>query len=179
MVTTQATTTKPLTGIPAPTLEVQTLEGKVWKLSEQKPENYTIIFFYRGLHCPLCKAQLQDINGKIDDFAKLGVNVIAISGDTQERAKKSQEDWSITNVKIGYGIDPEVMRTWGLYISKGQFSNEPPLFGEPAVFMVRPDGILTYAVIGSHPFGRPPISELISGIDYILKNNYPVRGTEI
>lgn len=179
MTTIQATSTKLLTGKQAPALEVQTLKGQQWQLSEQKPQNYSLILFYRGLHCPFCKAQLQDLDQKLNDIAQLGMNAIAISGDSLERATKSQQEWNVQNVTIGYGLSAESMRRWGLYISKGAFENEPPLFNEPAIFLVRPDGNVQLAIINSTPFGRPHLNELLSGIDYILKNNYPVRGTEV
>lgn len=38
-------------------------------------------------------------------------------------------------------------RNWGLYLSKGAFANEPPLFAEPALFLVKPDSTLFHVAI--------------------------------
>jgi peroxiredoxin len=46
------------------------LRGRVWELSEQKPENFTLIVFYRGAHCPICRKQLQELLGTIDFVLK-------------------------------------------------------------------------------------------------------------
>lgn len=179
MIATQVSATKLLTGTAAPVLEVLTVEGKSWQLAAQKPENYTMIMFYRGEHCPLCQKQLRELDRKLSQFADLGIEVIAISGDTQERAQKSQEDWHLKNLLLGYGLGVEDMHRWGLYVSKGAYDNEPAQFNEPAIFFVKPDGTLGIAMISSTPFARPHCDDLLSGLDYILKNNYPIRGTEI
>ena len=38
---------------PVPALEVDTLDGP-WSLADQSSENFTMVVFYRGLHCPIC-----------------------------------------------------------------------------------------------------------------------------
>lgn len=174
--TAQTTSTKLLTGVTAPNLEIATLDGQVWRLSEQKPQNYTAIFFYRGLHCPLCEAQLAELDQKLEKFAGLGIEVIAISGDSQEKAQQSKNDWGLKNLTIGYGLSEEAMRRWGLYLSHGAFANEPKLFSEPAIFLIKPCGQIAFSLIGNTPFARPRLDDLIGGLDYILQNNYPIRG---
>jgi hypothetical protein len=39
---------------PAPRLEVEILGGRTWRLADQ--QGWTMIEFYRGLHCPGCQA---------------------------------------------------------------------------------------------------------------------------
>ena len=58
-------------------------------MEKQDPEKYTLIVFYRGLHCPVCKKQLESLKDKLDEFIDRGVNVIAISMDTEKRAEES------------------------------------------------------------------------------------------
>lgn len=175
---TETMTAKLMTGTQVPELEVKTLAGKLWKISEQKPQNLTMIVFYRGVFCPICHSYLAEIDRLLDDLKQLGVEVIALSGDSQESAQQSKDEWGIQNLTIGYEASLEFMRSWGLYISKGAFENEPSLFCEPGLFLVKPDGILFYAAVNSGPFGRPPISEMLSSIDFVLKKDYPIRGTE-
>lgn len=50
----------------APELEVQLVNDTTWKLSDQSPENFTLVLFYRGKHCPVCKSQLEDLERKLD-----------------------------------------------------------------------------------------------------------------
>ncbi len=166
---------------PVPGLEVPTLAGETWNLAERKPENFTMIVFYRGLHCPICSNYMRDLDRKIADFAAKGVEVIAISTDDGERARDTQNGWGLANTKIGYGISVEDARAWGLYISssRGKTSvgiEEPPLFNEPGVFLVRPDGNLYAALTGSMPFARPHFSEILKALDFIIEKDYPGRG---
>jgi peroxiredoxin len=178
MTTTETKTTKLLTGTHVPELEVKTLDGKLWKLSERKPQNLTMVVFYRGWFCPICRSYLAELERLLEDFTKLGVEAIAISGDSQAAAQKSIQEWGIQNLIIGYEASIDLFRRWGLYISKGAFEKEPPLFCEPGFFLVKPDGTLFYAAVNSAPFGRPSISDMLSAIEFILKKNYPVRGTD-
>lgn len=177
MINTQEIVSKKLlTGITAPNLEVTTLDGQKWQLAEQKPQNYTAIFFYRGLHCPLCKAQLVELDQQLEQFTDLGIEVIAISGDSLERAKQSKHDWKLKNLLVGYNLSEAAMRRWGLYLSHGAFENEPELFSEPAIFLIKPCGKIAFSLIGNTPFARPRLEDLIGGLNYTLQNDYPIRG---
>lgn len=159
-----------------PPLTVKTVDGGQWNIKERRPENFTFIFFYRGLHCPICGQYLKTIDQKMDELAELGIDAVAISSDTEERARKSQERWRIKNLTIGYGLSIEHAREWGLYVSKAIKDGEPTEFSEPGLFIVRPDGELYAASIQTMPFTRPDIDELISGFKYIIANGYPGRG---
>jgi len=53
---------------------------------------------------------------------------------------------------------------------------EPDLFGEPGLFLVRPDGTLYYAATSSMPFARPDLEDLIEAFDFVIGNDYPARG---
>lgn len=70
------------------------------------------------------------------------------------------------------------MQRWGIYISRGACDGEPSVFNEPAIFLIRPDGILHGAIVNSAPFSRPHVDDLLSSIKYILQHNYPIRGAE-
>ena len=59
-----------------PELEFETVDGDTWRLSDQKPKNFTMIVAYRGLHCPICKNYLRDLDRNKGEFEKRGVNVV-------------------------------------------------------------------------------------------------------
>lgn len=163
-------------GSQAPELAVETLEGETWRLSERNPENFTLIVFYRGLHCPICRKQLQELTKKLDHFLANGVEVIAISGDQRDRAERSRREWQLGELRIGYGQNVESMRDWGLFISRSIKEGEPDLFGEPGLFLIRPDGTVYSEAIQSMPFARPPLDDLLGAISFVVKNGYPPRG---
>lgn len=166
---------------PVPDLEVPTVGGGSWRLGDDKPENFTLVVFYRGLHCPICSNYLGDLEKKLGDFAERGVSVIAISTDEEERAKTAKQDWGLENLAIGYGLSLDKAREWGLYIStsRGMTSTgveEPALFSEPGLFLVRPDGTLYFGTVQTMPFARPNFREILGALDFVLKNDYPARG---
>ena len=167
-----------------PILEVSTVGGGRWQLSAQTPEHFTLIVFYRGFHCPVCAAYLGDLEKKLPEFEKRGVNVVTVSSDTRERAEKAKEAWSLENLTVGYGLDLQKAREWGLYIStsRGMASTgveEPALFSEPALYLVRPDGTLYFGSVQTMPFARPNFREVLSAIDFVLAKDYPARGEVI
>ena len=130
---------------PVPDLGVPTVDGDPWKLADQTPENFTMVVFYRGLHCPICSRYLGDLNSKADDFAKRGIEVIVLSSDDEERARQAKADWKLDKLTVGYGLGLDAAHDWGLYISSsiGKTSTgveEPARFSEPGLFLVRPDG---------------------------------------
>ena len=166
---------------PVPGLEVPTLDGETWKLAEAKPDNFTMIVFYRGFHCPICSNYMRDLDRKLGDFAARGVEVIGISTDDEDRTRQTREGWGLENLRLGYGMSIDKAREWGLYVSssRGKTSagvEEPPLFNEPGVFLVRPDGNLYAALVGSMPFARPHFSEVLKALQFIIEKDYPGRG---
>ena len=166
---------------PVPDLTVSTVGEGSWTLSNQTPENFSMIAFYRGLHCPICKKSLADLNRRAADFENAGVSVIAVSCDPLDRAETARTDWGLDNLEIGYGLSIESARKWGLYISSGRGVTsvgveETALFCEPGLFVVRPDGILYMTAVQSMPFARPMFAEVLSAIQFIVDNDYPARG---
>ncbi len=165
---------------PVPALEVETLDGP-WSLADQSPENFTMVVFYRGLHCPICTKYIGELDKLASDFADIGVSVLVLSTDTQERAAQARQDWQLSNLNIGYGVSVEQSRDWGLHrsASRGMTSigiEEPAEFNEPGIFIVRPDNTLYWAQISTMPFARPHFREIIGGLKFALEKDYPARG---
>ncbi|PHR18196.1 MAG: alkyl hydroperoxide reductase [Sphingopyxis sp.] len=162
---------------PIPDFTVRLIDGGQFQLSQRLGDNFTLLLFYRGAHCPICKMQVRELQRKLNDFAKRGVTVVAISMDNKARAQKSVDEWEIGELLLGYGLSEDTARQLDLYISSGRpGSEEPRIFSEPAMLLVKPDCSLYFASIQSMPFTRPPLDQLLQGIDYALEHNYPARG---
>ena len=164
-----------------PPLRVNLAGGGQFDLASVKPSNFTLVVFYRGLHCPICKTQIKDLESKLDDFEKRGVAVVAVSTDSKERAEQTRENWGLWRLRIGYGLSLAAARRWGLYVSSGHGKtsagvDEPALFSEPAIYLVRPDGTLYFGSVQTMPFARPHFSDILTAIDFVVKNKYPARG---
>lgn len=161
---------------PVPDLDVPLVDGGRFRLAEQCPGTFMLINFYRGHHCPICRTYLRELDQKLDDFATRGIDVVAISTDTAERAGASRREWQLERLPVGYGLSIADARRWGLFVSRAISDKEPQEFAEPGLFLVRPDRTLYAASIQTMPFARPHFADLLAAVDYISKNQYPPRG---
>lgn len=166
---------------PVPELSVATLGGDTWTLSGQTPENFTMVVFFRGYHCPICSKYLADLGRKLARFADHGVGVIAISSDDKARAEKTQAEWDLGALSLGYALPLDKAREWGLFIStsKGKTSigvEEPPLFIEPGLFLIRPDNTLYWSSVQTMPFARTSFAEVLGALEFVIAKDYPARG---
>lgn len=167
--------------LPVPDLSLPTVGGGSWSLAGQSPENFTMIVFYRGYHCPICANYIGDLDRKFAQFAEKGVTAVAVSSDSEERAAMAKDEWKVENVPLAYGLSLSEARKWGLFISssRGKTSTgveEPPLFSEPGLFLVKPDGTLYWSAVQTMPFARPHFAEILGAVDKVLSMNYPARG---
>jgi len=164
-------------GTKAPELSIKTTDSETWDLQKTNPDKLSLVVFYRGMHCPVCKDYLQDLNKLVDDYKAQGVSdIIAISGDTKEKAEEVKKMWELTNLNIGYDQNPKSMANWGLFISGSISDKEPKVFAEPGLFLIDKSKDLVYCATNSMPFARPKFNELLDGIKYMNKNDYPPRG---
>jgi len=166
---------------PVPALNVPLTTGDRFVLGAAPGERFDLIVFYRGLHCPLCAKYLLELERLATEFAARGVQIIAVSSDDAERGKQMAEKVKAVAVRFAYGLSLKSARQWGLYISasRGKTSigiEEPALFSEPGVFIVRPDGTLYYGAVQTMPFARPPFQDLLGAIDFAIAKDYPARG---
>jgi peroxiredoxin len=166
---------------PVPALNVPLTTGDRFVLGAEPAQHFDMVVFYRGLHCPICAKYLMELDRLVTDFASRGVNVVAISSDEADRAQQMAAKVATHGLRVGYGLSLKAAREWGLYIStsRGKTSiglDEPDLFSEPAVFLVRPDGTLYYSAVQTMPFARPAFQDLIGAIDFAISKDYPARG---
>lgn len=166
---------------PAPELRVPTLAHGDFDLAADAAPRFTMVVFYRGLHCPICLKYLLELGRLQPEFEKRGVKSIALSSDGRERAQAMADKVHAPALRMGHDLGLAAAREWGLYIStsRGKTSigiEEPALFSEPGVFLVRPDGSLYYGAVQTMPFARPHFDELLGAIDFAIEKDYPARG---
>ena len=166
---------------PVPELNVPTLAHGGFNLHSESPQNFSLIVFFRGLHCPLCIKYLKELGQLLPDLAQRGVSVIAISSDDESRAMEMSTKVGVADRRFGYDLALSVAKQWGLYISEGIGKTsigveEPKRFAEPGVFLIKPDHTLYYGAVQTMPFARPSFTDLMMAIDFSISKNYPARG---
>jgi len=140
--------------------------------------------FYRGMHCPICAKYMTDLDRRLEKLDELGVGVVAISSDTEQRAEQTKADWELENLSLGYDFSLDSARQIGLYLSSGTGKTsigieEPARFIEPGVFVVSPDQTLYFSSIQTMPFARPNFAEISAALEFVINNGYPARGEVI
>jgi len=137
---------------------------------------WSILFVYRGRHCPRCKRFLNKLNASLADWIA-EMDVLVVSADTKEKALADKEEFG-WNFELGYGMTEGQMSSLGLYVSEPLSEAETNTnFAEPGAFAMRPNGELMLVDISNGPAARPDLEELLDGMKFNIANDRPVRGT--
>ena len=167
-------TNRPNVGQTVTEMTFQNVDGSETVFGNQK-SRWTILFVYRGKHCPRCKKYLNKLNAALADWTAV-MDVIVVSADTKEKAVADREEFGWT-FDLCYGLTEDQMRDLGVYVSSPLSEQETTgLFAEPGTFAVRPDGHLMLADISNGPTSRPDLEELLDGMTFNINNDRPTRG---
>ncbi|MEW1808048.1 peroxiredoxin-like family protein [Pseudarthrobacter sp. NPDC080039] len=147
------------------------------KLGTGDGGRFSLVVFYRGLHCPICRKQLAEIDKRIENLKAAGIGqVVAVSMETAERSHQVADRWHLANLPVAYGLTEEAARAWGLNLSHAIKDGEPDLFNEPGIFILDEDGTLFWSSTATMPFGRPSLDDVTAGLKYAQEHDYPARG---
>ncbi|WP_299751391.1 redoxin domain-containing protein [uncultured Tateyamaria sp.] len=142
----------------------------------QPKDRWTMLFVYRGKHCPRCKRFLDKLNASLAAWTEV-LDVVVVSADTKEKAAADLEklEWDFD---LCYGMTEAQMRSLGLYVSSPLSNAETTgMFAEPGAFGIRPNGTLMLVDISNGPAARPDLDELLDGMKFNIENDRPERGT--
>lgn len=166
---------------PVPPLSLPLVGGGIFDLAKDHGSRGTLLVFYRGLHCPVCAGYLGELERLTPAFAERGVKTVAISSDSEMRARTMAEKVKAASLPIAWGLPIDEARGWGLYVSASRGTTsigieEPALFSEPGLFLVNADATLYFASVQTMPFARPDFAALLGALDFVIAKNYPARG---
>lgn len=151
--------------------------GTVTLGQPQKKDNWQLVFIYRGQHCPVCKQYLTKLESLKDQFLATKAEIVAVSGDPEEKAVAMVESNGLT-YPVAYGLSIEQMKELGLYISHPRSPQETDRpFAEPGMFAVNTEGKVQLIDISNTPFNRSDLVELVETVEWVQENDYPIRGT--
>ena len=173
---------KPIPGSPFPTLKVFDQENSLVDIGRPADNsNWRMVVVYRGRHCPMCTKFLNALEGHVDRFRDIGVEIVAVSADSQEQLLDHMEKLKVS-FPIYHGLSLEQMETLGVHISSPRSPQETDHpFSEPGLFVVNQDNRLHLTDISNNPYLRPDLESLLFGIGWLKnpENNYPIRGTHL
>jgi peroxiredoxin len=169
------TNTKPNVGEKVEKMAFSTIDGREITIGEPT-KRWTMMYVYRGKHCPRCKRFLNKLNAVLSSWTA-EMDVFVVSADTKEKAIADQTEFG-WDFDLCYGLTVDQMRSLGLYVTEPLSEAETTgLFAEPGAFALRPDGSLMLVDISNGPAARPDLEELLDGMKFNIGNDRPVRGT--
>ncbi|PLW82012.1 thioredoxin peroxidase [Kineobactrum sediminis] len=161
---------------PFPQTQLKTLSGDEVTLGKPQNDRWQLVVVYRGLHCPICKKYLGQLNAMKNELEEMKVDIVTVSTDPKEKARKFAEELGL-DIEVAYGLTIDRARELGLYISTPLDSAETDQpFAEPGLFLIRPDGGLHVSEVSSAPFCRPDLEFIKMGVNYVVEKDYPPRG---
>lgn len=174
------TSQKLATGQPIPDTNLTLLNGQTSDISKPSDKfDWKMIVVYRGKHCPLCTRYLAELNALLDEFNLLGVDVVAVSADSKEKATEQLAEIN-PRYDVAYGLSIEQMQKLGLYISSPRNGmNVDVPFAEPGLFVLNQESNLQLVDISNVPFARPSLQSVLNGLRYLrgMTEPFPVNGS--
>lgn len=169
------TSAKPRVDAPVERMSFPSVDGGEVTIGVPR-DRWTMLFVYRGKHCPRCKRFLKKLNDNLSSWTAV-LDVVVVSSDTREKALADKAEFGWT-FDLCYGLTVDQMRSLGLYVSEPLSEAETTdLFAEPGAFGIRPDGTLMLVDISNGPAARPDLDELLDGMTFNIEKNRPARGT--
>ncbi len=170
--------TKLVAGAAFPEIKVKSLEGEDMEFGKPRGDaDWRMAIVYRGRHCPLCTKFLNKLDGYIKRLLDVGIALDIVSGDSKEQLEEHLTRLEVS-FPIYYGLTVEQMKILGLYISHPRSEKETDHpFAEPGMFILNEKGTLQAVDISNNPWARPDLEVMVSGLEWIRSNNYPIRGT--
>jgi peroxiredoxin (alkyl hydroperoxide reductase subunit C) len=118
--------------------------------SEDYKGKWHVVCFYPADFTFVCPTELAAMNAKADEFAKMGVEILAVSTDTKFSHKRFVEtEPLLKDFKLTIGADPkgEVTRAFGVMIEEEGIA----LRGR---FLINPDGVCVAQEVQAPSVGR-------------------------
>lgn len=168
-------------GDKAPVFVLNDPDGKAISSAELLQQGPLIVTFYRGVWCPYCNMDLQEIESALPELKKRGAELVAVSPQTAANSRRSQRDNKLS-FPILSDVRNDVAAAFGLrfrlpdYLAdlyKNVFKNDLAIVNGddswtlpmPARFVIGQDGIIAYAEVNPDYTRRPDPAELLPTLD--------------
>lgn len=136
--------------VPAPNLDLKTLNGQTINLAEQSGKVLLVNFW--ATWCAPCRKEIPDLIDLHDEYKSDGLRVIGVATDQEGREAVKP---FVDKHKINYPIVLDTSKT-----VQGEFDQ---MYGLPTTYVVNPDGKIVRRVLGVFPVEemRPTLTEML------------------
>jgi peroxiredoxin len=164
-------------GTLAPDFKAMGNDGKVVDLTQQLTRGSVVVFFYRGQWCPFCNKQMQGLQDSLSLITAKKATVIAVTPETgsnvQTTVTKTKARFTIVSdsgmvimkkYAVAFAVDPQTVEKYKQYgidftVANGSNGANLPV---PAVYIINPQGVITYRFFDTDYRKRPSVRELLT-----------------
>lgn len=130
-----------------------------------------ILVFYRGFHCSICNRYINRWGAYYPEFKQIGVEVIAVSTDTEAKAEQARREWFTGDLPIAHSFSLEEGKKLGLFVGHGTNPGEPEEYLQPGLFVLSPKLDELAVSIQSTAYARPDINALFVDLNQKLESH--------
>lgn len=170
---------KRLPATPFPKITLPTLgSGQTTLGVPEGGHSWQLVVVYRGAHCINCHKYLTRFKKHLSQLNKIGFDVIVVTADAQEITQPFIEDIGYEG-RVATNLSVEHMKKLGLYITDPASSGLDYPHPEPGVFVINPEGLLTFLDMSNVSFFRPDLDDLVKGLTFLVNYDYRFPGTYV
>ena len=107
-----------------------------------------VVLFYRGNWCPLCMAQIEEIAGKYQEMAAMGIKVVLVSPQSEDRSRELAARYDLPFIVL---VDEgnELAESLGIAINNGVPAGVPGGYSPdtvmPTVIVTNANGTILFS----------------------------------
>ena len=148
-----------------PDFKVKLINGEEVQARKPTPHDWNVILFYRGSWRPFCQMQLKSFQNGLEKLEAEGIEVLAASVDSLEKAKETAQQTGAT-FPIAYDLSVEDFAK-----ATGAFYDEKPAHTAPYLqatgFVINPSGKVVLSVYSSGAIGRLGWQDVVGLVRYL------------
>jgi peroxiredoxin len=137
----------------APALTGTAADGRRFDL-QPDGRTATVLVFYRGYHCGLCRERLRELQRHLPQYRSEGANVVALSADSVANVRLAVEELGLTFPVVA--VDSAALSEWEVF-SGGDL----PL---PASYLLDSRGTVAFRHVGRNAADRTNDLELLAAL---------------
>ncbi len=142
----------------APELTGTTADGGSFELRADGKQA-TVLVFYRGLHCGICRERLRELEAHRSAYREAGADVVAVSAEAQQEVTRTPAELGVSFPVVR--VDSATLAEWGLLGGEQKL----PL---PGSFVLDRRGVIHYRHVGRNAADRASDIELLAALQEIL-----------
>ena len=150
-----ANTSHPQEGSNAPEFVLPDGDGATWRLSDHRGK-VVVLLFYPGDETPICTRQMCSVRDRWEDYVATGAEVVGISTNSVESHKNFAEHHDLP-LRLLADVDRKVADLYGA-------NSMIPGKVARSVFVINPDGVITYRDVRPLGLFKPKDDDTIAAI---------------